>query len=299
MYAQLGDIVFEKLLGFNSFETTGSEKYAEHALINLQPRLDHTGTDLRSIKFDVRFHANYCVPEQKSAALWVAKNTASILTLVLGNGRIIGDFVITEITDNLMQTFDDGTYIELVSSISLKECVVADKKTQDQQSAQNSAAAVTSNKPDPLRNFPVQTPTLTGQTTNFMLHAIWAAAEIEYLVVIAAADPTTFALHTLEARTSLGDLEDNIDNVISIIGPAYTAAQTALVAFVDWTTENSNILAACADTLTSQTALSALMPMTSLNIGAVGLAATALSTSTTNLRLAAINTFIQHGLRRL
>lgn len=150
-YATLGTYVFERLIGFSDFETTGKERFAEHALINLQPRLDHTGSELRVIKFGVHYHRDFCVIEDEVSALWAAKNKKAINTLVLGNGRVIGDFVIEEIVETVKNTFNDGTYIEVNLSITLKECVIQDKLGQADKEAEKNADGLSGNNPDVVR----------------------------------------------------------------------------------------------------------------------------------------------------
>lgn len=151
MFAQLGDIVFDGVLGPEALSISGEETYAEHALINVRPKLDHTGTGLRTINMTIQFHFQFCTPETQSAAMWKHKEQADILTFVLGNGRIIGDFVITAITETPSQTDGFGTYICVKLNITLKEVYAEIKTIQVQQAAKNNALALSENGPTPVR----------------------------------------------------------------------------------------------------------------------------------------------------
>ena len=57
MYALLGDIQFDLITYFDSFETDFGTDYAEHAVIDGKPRLQYMGDRLDEIRIELSFHA--------------------------------------------------------------------------------------------------------------------------------------------------------------------------------------------------------------------------------------------------
>lgn len=153
MYGQLGTIVFEGVLSPDAITIDGAETYAKHALINQRQRVDHTGTELRTIAMSIQFHVAFCTPEASIDQMWGAKNTATILSFVLGNGRVIGDFVIASISENWLNAAPDGTLIAARLTINLLE-IYSDataKATQVQQAARAAGIALGENDVTPVR----------------------------------------------------------------------------------------------------------------------------------------------------
>lgn len=150
MFGQLGDIVFDGPLGPSSLSIQGDETYAEQPLINTRPKLDHTGTGLRTISMGIQFHFSFCTPEAQVNALWQHKQNADILSFILGNGRVIGNFVITSLTETPAQTDPIGNYVCVQMQVSLKEVWTQDVSTQQQQTAQKKAIAFAENGPTPV-----------------------------------------------------------------------------------------------------------------------------------------------------
>jgi len=95
MYAQLGNIRFEGLKGFSTFSHTVGVTYAQHARINGKSRLEATGDELDAISFEMMLHANFTDPEADIDVINTATVNREILKLILGNGKVVGDFVIT------------------------------------------------------------------------------------------------------------------------------------------------------------------------------------------------------------
>lgn len=123
MYAQLGTIIFETLVTFDSMDIGKSANYAEHALIEGKPRLQAVGDNLDEIGLSFKFHASFCDPQEQLNQLEQYLLDREVLPLVSGAGRVYGNFVITDLKQNILQTADDGTVIEANCEISLKEYV--------------------------------------------------------------------------------------------------------------------------------------------------------------------------------
>jgi phage protein U len=147
MFAQLGNIIFEGLNGFESFEHKDSTTYAQHDIIGAKPVIVPTGNDLEEININIRLRAEFIKPEEAIIQLKNAKDNFEVLPLVKGSGRYMGDFVIVDYTVQDVQSFPDGTTIEATVQISLKEYAVSDKLQQQQAAAKKNAFATGDKKP--------------------------------------------------------------------------------------------------------------------------------------------------------
>jgi len=94
MYAQLGNIRFEGLKGFSNFSHERGVNYAQHELINGKPRLQAVGDNLDSISFGMYLHSQFTNPEADIETLRLSMQNREVLPLILGNGRVLGFFVI-------------------------------------------------------------------------------------------------------------------------------------------------------------------------------------------------------------
>jgi phage protein U len=147
MYAQIGNIIFEGLLGFDSFESKQAATYAQHDVINGKPVLVPTGNELEEISISIRLRAEFVKPEEAILELKKSREAFEVLPLVKGSGRYLGDFVITEISVTDTQALADGTTVEATVELSLKEYATSDKLQQQQASARQNAFATGDKKP--------------------------------------------------------------------------------------------------------------------------------------------------------
>jgi phage protein U len=148
MFAQLGTILFEGLRGFESMEHKDSTTYAQHDLINGKPVLVPAGNELEEISITMRLRAEFVKPEAAILQFKKSKDEFEVLPLLKGSGRYIGDFIIEEFSVKDLVNLADGTTVEAIIDITLKEYASADK-LQQQQSAAKKAAFATGDK-DPL-----------------------------------------------------------------------------------------------------------------------------------------------------
>jgi phage protein U len=142
MYAQLGNIKFEALKGFETFTQDDEANYAQHALIKGKPKIERVGTNLKQIELAIMLHSAFTVPENDIAALQTSRINGDILTLTLGTGEVIADFVITKLKQTTNKTDGDGRLVWVNIEVSLLECPSGDKLTKKQQRARDNAFAV-------------------------------------------------------------------------------------------------------------------------------------------------------------
>lgn len=125
MVARLGDIQFEARLSPTGMDRERSVNYAEHELINDVPRLQKVSLrNLRTFSISFHFAAQFCDPDAEMDRLEQLMNDGTVLPLVQGNGKSLGSYVITRITDNPTRLHPtDGITLDTNVTIELKEYV--------------------------------------------------------------------------------------------------------------------------------------------------------------------------------
>lgn len=126
MYAQIGNIVFKGLRGFDSFQQKRETNFAQHAVIEGKPRLQRVGTNLDEINISIQFHASFCDPETEIRALDRLRQSAEIVAVLAGSGEFIGNFVIQSISRDVSDLGPRGNIMNAIVSLTLLEAVIAD-----------------------------------------------------------------------------------------------------------------------------------------------------------------------------
>lgn len=196
MYAQLGSIVFEGLIGFDSLQRDIEIRYADQELMNRKPSTDHTGQELTELKISIKFHVSFCHPETELQRLIDLAESATVVPLILGNGRIIGDFTIRKISERPQQTDKTSNYTEVIVSVDLKEYVTDDKALQQAQAAKLNATAIASNNPNVIRGMPKTYVTANGQIVGGVRDANSYATDVDKLSKEAGATPALYAFNS-------------------------------------------------------------------------------------------------------
>lgn len=182
MRAQLGNIVFEGLIGFNSWVRDIEMTYAKHALISTKPLLASPTQNLQTIKTSIQFHVGFCRPETEIDNLVAASTNGEILPLILANGRVIGDFVILRLSERILQTRGDGAITVAVVDIELCEYHNENRIAIKQQDAKLQATALTANNPNILRGQPRYYQTDAGNANVNIRASVSSANAIDRLV---------------------------------------------------------------------------------------------------------------------
>lgn len=219
MYAQLGNIRFEGLKGFSNFSHERGVNYAQHELINGKPRLQAVGDNLDSISFGMYLHSEFTNPEADVEALRLAMQNREILPLILGNGRVLGFFVIPNFSQ--INSFTDplGNLIEVTLSVELLESFSDDPLRESELQAINQSFATSQRNSNVRSVLPAklsQGMTMTAEISNIQtattLTGIYTA-KIE-------AVPTRSEYWSGKISKSLTDIEGSLTNVQSILSEA-------------------------------------------------------------------------------
>lgn len=122
MLAQLGDLRFEPA-PLERIERTAVFGFAQQTAAMRKASLQAVGDGLVQLSLTLVFHERFCNPRLELGRLRIAAAAKASQLLVLGNGEVVGRFVITEVADTAAQTAGDGSLIEARVRISLLESV--------------------------------------------------------------------------------------------------------------------------------------------------------------------------------
>lgn len=148
MYAQLSDIVFELMFGFDLYEDTQATNYAELPLVLGKPRLQRVGEQLQNINLSINFASQFCVPEVEFDRLNQKRIAGEVCAFIWGNGDVEGDFVITELKKTI-NALRDGNVLHMTVTVALREYYDPNKIGNLKKLAEKKAFAVDLNRPLP------------------------------------------------------------------------------------------------------------------------------------------------------
>ena len=121
MFAQLGNIKFDLITYFDGLSSTSAYNFAQHERINNKPILQFLGGNLEELNIKLNFHSNFCKPENEIKRLKEAAKEGKTLRFIKGNGDYIGAFVIAEISEEIIQTSNEGGLISVQAEVKLLE----------------------------------------------------------------------------------------------------------------------------------------------------------------------------------
>jgi phage protein U len=125
MFGTYGEITFEVLGSPVQFESSYRWTYAEHDVVEARPRLQWLSENLRTIEFDLLFHASFTNPTAQLESLLAAARDHSARPLVLGNGDHQGYFVIVALRMVSTQMTAFGDVVAMKVHLELKEWALA------------------------------------------------------------------------------------------------------------------------------------------------------------------------------
>jgi phage protein U len=204
MFAQLGNIVFDGLFGFNDLRFDGEEvNFAEFNLFGRKPTLQKTGTSLLEISTSITLNVDFCNISEKLKALQSYRNSSEVVALLMGSGLLIGNFVIVSMPFTVDSAFPDGTFQQITIDLTLREHVNYNIAQQQKQSAQKKAFAVGNKKPV-VRKTP---PPVNAERQ--ILQDVTAikqqSAKVNNAVLSMQAAPSQFNVNTIKALAVGGE----------------------------------------------------------------------------------------------
>jgi phage protein U len=149
MYAQLGDIIFDALIGPESYDDNQETDYALIPLINRKPKLQRTGEKLQEINLTISFRDQFCIPEEQTKILQDKRINGEVMTLTWGSGDIEGDFVIKSIKKVINALSPFGQMRDITLTVALIEYYNPDKIGAIKKLAKRNAFATSLTAPTP------------------------------------------------------------------------------------------------------------------------------------------------------
>lgn len=147
MYAQLGNIVFEGLKGFDSFQSKTEANLVQHQVIEGKPRLQRVGMNLDEVTLTIQLHASFCTPDTEISGLLSLVESSEVVPLLSGTGAFFGNFVVQSLTKDVVEFGKDGSVKAAQLSLSLLESQVADASATAALTAKLSGLANAINSP--------------------------------------------------------------------------------------------------------------------------------------------------------
>ncbi|MGE0156703.1 MAG: phage tail protein [Geobacter sp.] len=139
MFLIIGDIAMGQLESPTGFEAKLAISYAEHQVIEGKPLLQYTGDGLDEISLGFMFHADFCDPQRTWDGLKELATSHKAFPLLQGNGLLLGQFVIADISRTTTHAAADGTMYAFEAKLTLREYVdpkpLSTKKKEQQQAA--------------------------------------------------------------------------------------------------------------------------------------------------------------------
>lgn len=240
MYAQLGNIAFSELKGFERFTRSRSANYAEIPLVLGKPALQRTGESLTDINVTIKLHADFSDVENDTNQFYEFLSDGEVLPLVLGNGLFLGNFVITDLNEAFRKTAVDGSVIVVNLDLQLKESPTGDELVNQTLQAKNDGFASDIRKTVPEREViapPSDATDISGLQTDIQVSGV----EIDNSTATAIANPSKasemFAIISeagqlssiaaLEMAEKLNQIEFALSNVADLIDAAEDVAMLA------------------------------------------------------------------------
>lgn len=119
-----GDIVFEvseqTIRGLKDLSRTSTWKYAEHEIVKGKNRLQTLGRQLDEVEIKAVLAHPFCKPAQDLKKLKEKADAKKAYPLVIGD-EYFGEFVLTELSENWLETDSEGHPRVVEISMKLKE----------------------------------------------------------------------------------------------------------------------------------------------------------------------------------
>lgn len=219
MFCQLGTTVFD---GLKSFVNWGEESEAivvELALIGRKPKLEGAALTLDTLNLSLFLHQEFCVVEDEITSLKTSLKNYTILPLLLGNGKYVGDYVIVQMSVIRTQMDAQGNTYAATVAITLKESVPDNKLDQQQQQAVTNGFATGDKKPA-VKSARVNKPNCNQTITSYIQTIKANAGKVDSLVRAYAGNSlqasliNTCALSIQQAAAKIVDATNTSGNCV-------------------------------------------------------------------------------------
>ena len=122
MWAQLGTVRFELLETPESVKQRDKWDYVEHKVLDEKSHLQKMGKSLQELTLKIKLSTAFGTDPQKLlSTIYENAEKEKPLPLILGDGTIVGKFVIEEIAKEWKRTDNKGRLLSVELEVKLKE----------------------------------------------------------------------------------------------------------------------------------------------------------------------------------
>lgn len=227
MYAQLGNIRFTGPKGFTSLSETLGVEFAQHSRVGSKPRLEYTGDQLDMISFEMFLHSDFTNPEADILALKTAVTTREVMSLILGNGNVVGNFVIPSLSKETLFTDPSGNIIAATVSVELLEFYSDDPIADQQRKAIKDGFATSTRSSNVRTVLPAKLSPAMGLTEQ-VVEIQTQGVRVNQYTEAAAAKPSTFDYYSGQINNALDAMNSNVQTVQNTLSTSQDLQQLAL-----------------------------------------------------------------------
>lgn len=218
MYAQLGNIVFEKQKGFTRLETTEAPRFAEIPLAGGKARLQKTGDELTTVNIEARLHTGFTSgsieQDIEQIRQYIAQGTP--LPFTDGAGNSLGNYVITSFNHTPEAVTTQGVYISVLIALALKEWVDPQPELTAARALQEGGFATSEAKVIPVQITQLATTAaaLTSlQVQSSTTNSLSAVDDIRSVAAAPAQQATIFSRALAKVEQAQRDADDAITRI--------------------------------------------------------------------------------------
>ncbi len=163
MYIMLGAVGYARLESPTAYELGKKADYAEMQVTEGKPLLQYMGQGLDQIDLSFSFHSEFTDPQAAWTRLVDMINAHKAFPVTMGNGQVMGDFVLSDLKRTAAVTGEDGTLQVIYCKVKLKEWSDPEQLDGRKTEKRNEAKAVSGTdqkKPNSKKtNVPAKTRT--------------------------------------------------------------------------------------------------------------------------------------------
>jgi phage protein U len=222
MWAQIGDIRVEIITIFKDMEGQHGHDFPQHDVIEGKPLLQWMGGKLSSYR--LKFHLHCGMTRSPRAQFEILKKLMDdhkAVPFLKGNGTYLGQFVVTELTDNYLFESDKGSPIEMEGEMTLLE--YAFESAQEELNAKAAAMRSATLKPNlpnvipTVVTLPTDTPSILAQAINGINQSVQGLGSVlgDLTGISSSGLPTTLSMQEL-----LGSTIAPLNRVMQVFGEA-------------------------------------------------------------------------------
>lgn len=125
LFCTLGDLELKLAEAPSSLRERGAFEYAEHPVLEGKPKLQAIGGKLDELQLEFGYHQGQVDIGFIINRLNEMKDTAEVVSLSMGDGEYLGEFVLTDVSFERTAAFSNGTTLAATISVTLREYVAA------------------------------------------------------------------------------------------------------------------------------------------------------------------------------